>query len=169
MKKNLEFWAQSTMIEAGISKRSEIILLLAKGKSFSEVAKIMRVSRTMVHKWANRFLTERTEGLRRKKLNILKKYENETIKEEVFALLHSPPLDCGINRNSWKLDDLKKCLSEKGIFISKGYINKIIKNAWYSWRKAKVILTSTDPDYRNKLNKIQSILSNLKNDDFSFQ
>jgi transposase len=156
------------MIEAGISKRSEIILLLDRGKSFSEVAKIMRVSRTMVHKWANRFFTERTEGLRRKRSNILKKYENDTIKEEVFAFLHSPPLDYGINRTSWKLDDLKKCLSEKGTFISKGYIRKIIKNAGYSWRKAKIILTSTDPDYREKLNKIQSILCNLENDECFF-
>jgi len=167
-KKILKFWVQSTMIKAGISKRSEIILLLAEGKSFSEVAKIMRVSRTMVHKWANRFLIKRTEGLRRKKSNILKKHENETIKEVIFALLHSPPLDYGINRTSWKLDDLKKCLSEKGTFISKGYIRKIIKNAGYSWRKAKIILTSTDPDYREKLNKIQSILCNLKNDECFF-
>jgi hypothetical protein len=43
-----------------------------------------------------------------------------------------------------------------------------IKTAGFRWRNAKVVLTSTDPDYRAKLNEIESILSNLKEDEAFF-
>jgi transposase len=167
-KKTLESWKRSTMTKAGISKRSEIILLLADGHTPTGVARAMRVSRQMVHKWANRFSDRRLDGLMRKKPNKIKKYEDEKMKEAVFALLHQPPSDYGINRTSWKLDDLKLFLKKKGFEISKGYIRKIIKNAGYSWRKAKVVLTSNDPEYRKKLDEIRLILSNLKSDERFF-
>ena len=167
-KKILQFWKRSTMTKAGTSKRSEIILLLADRIAPTEIARTMRVSRQMVHKWATRFSDRRLDGLMRKKPDKIKKYEDETIKAAVFALLHAPPSDYGINRTSWKLDDLKLCLTKKGVGISKAYIRKIIKDSGYSWRKAKVVLTSYDPEYRKKLDEIQSILSNLKNDERFF-
>ncbi len=167
-KKTLESWKRSTMTKAGISKRSEIILLLADGITSIGVARIMRVSRQMVYKWAKRFSDHRLGGLVRRKPDKIKKYEDEKIKAELFALLHAPPSDYGINRTSWKLDDLKLCLTKNGVSISKGYIRKIIKDAGYSWRKAKIVLTSNDPEYRKKLDEIQSVLSNLKSDERFF-
>jgi hypothetical protein len=44
-------------------------------------------------------------------------------------------------------------------------ISKIIRGAGYKWRKAKTVLTSTDPEYREKLNRIKSILSALGEND----
>jgi transposase len=167
-KNKLESWKRSTMTKAGIAKRSEIILLLASGKSAPEAAKILGVSKAMVYKWTKRFLNNRIEGLRRKRTNTRKKYEDESIRSEVFAILHSPPQDYGINRTSWKLDDLKECLSQREIIISKGYMRKIIKSAGYSWRKAKIVLTSPDPEYQKKLKEIQSILSQLESDERFF-
>src|SRR5262244_3628056 len=37
----------------------------------------------------------------------------------------------------------------------------IVKEAGYSWKHARTVLTSPDPEYREKLAKIQSILSAL--------
>jgi transposase len=164
----LESWRRSTMTKSGLVKRSEIILLAAADKHITEIADILNVSRTMAYKWIKRFQKNRLEGLYRRKPNITKKYEDESVKSAVFAVLHSPPTDYNFNRTSWKLDDLKQCLSENGIYISKGYIRKIIRSAGYSWRKARVVLTSPDPDYRKKLIKIQSILSKLKDDEHFF-
>lgn len=45
--------------------------------------------------------------------------------------------------------------------ISKTLVSEIIKNAGYRWRKAKKVLTSNDPQYREKLSRIKSILSRL--------
>jgi hypothetical protein len=44
----------------------------------------------------------------------------------------------------------------------------MIKAAGFRWRKAKVVLTSKDPDYRAKLDAIQRILSTLQEDEAFF-
>ena len=38
----------------------------------------------------------------------------------------------------------------------------------YKWRKAKVVLTSRDPTYEQKLTRIRTILSNLQPDEAFF-
>ena len=44
----------------------------------------------------------------------------------------------------------------------------MIKAAGYKWRKARIVLTSTDPTYREKLDRIWSILSHLQPDEAFF-
>jgi transposase len=59
----LEHWQRSTTIAAGLARRGKIILLLAGGNSQSEVGRTVGVQRTVVRKWAKRFLAQRLEGL----------------------------------------------------------------------------------------------------------
>jgi len=53
-------------------------------------------------------------------------------------------------------------MKEKELPISKSYISNIIKNECFRFRKAKKVLTSTDPNYKEKLQKIKKVLANLK-------
>lgn len=96
------------------------------------------------------------------------KFDNEEIKIKVFSVLHRPPSDFGFNRTTWKLFDLKSALRTEGCSVSRAVISKIVKNAGFKWRKAKVVLTSPDPEYKQKLESIQSILSNLKSNELFF-
>jgi hypothetical protein len=66
------------------------------------------------------------------------------------------------------MDDLKTCLAKSGHHLSRDVIREVIKSAGYRWRKAKIVLTSPDPEYREKLSHIQSILSTLGEDDRFF-
>jgi hypothetical protein len=59
------------------------------------------------------------------------------------------------------MPDLRRVLAEKGQKACPQVIRAIIRAAGYSWRKARKVLTSTDPQYQEKLTKIQSILSTL--------
>jgi Helix-turn-helix domain len=59
----LEHWQRSTTIAAGLARRGKILLLLAAGDSQSDVAGSVGVQRTVVRKWAKRFLAQRLEGL----------------------------------------------------------------------------------------------------------
>lgn len=59
----LEHWQRSTTIAAGLARRGKIILLLAAGHSQSDVAGAVGVQRTVVRKWAKRFLAQRLAGL----------------------------------------------------------------------------------------------------------
>ena len=59
----LERWQRSTTVAAGLVRRGKIILLLAAGYSHSDVARSVGVQRTVVRKWAKRFLAQRLDGL----------------------------------------------------------------------------------------------------------
>ena len=45
----------------------------------------------------------------------------------------------------------------------------MIKVAGYKWRNAKIVLTSNDPTYKEKLARIRYILSSLQPDEAFFQ
>jgi transposase len=89
-------------------------------------------------------------------------------KRRLFALLHSPPSAHGINRTSWEMDDLHQVLGAGGDPMSRERIRKFIKAAGFRWRKAKVVLTSKDPDYYPKVASITQILSRLQEADAFF-
>ena len=168
-RKTLGGFARSTMTPAGLAKRSHIILSLAKGRTPSETALLTNVSRRIVYKWAYRFIEKGIDGLKRLRRNIITKADNDAIKSAIFSMLHSPPSEYGINRTSWKIDDLKKCLLlSKGISISKAVIRRVIRSAGFKWRRARTILTSPDPEYKQKLAEIQSILAKLGPDERFF-
>lgn len=81
--------------------------------------------------------------------------------DAVFGILHAPPSTYGINRTTWRLADIKAVLASKGLPLAKRNISSVIRQAGYRYRKAKKVLTSTDPDYRRKLQRITQILSRL--------
>lgn len=58
----LEHWQRSTTMAAGLVRRGRIILRLADGPSHSQGARSLPVQRTVVRKWARRFLAQRLEG-----------------------------------------------------------------------------------------------------------
>jgi hypothetical protein len=93
---------------------------------------------------------------------------DDGIKQAVFALLHSPPSAHEINRSTWRLTDLQKVLRGRGEQVSRDMIPIIIKEAGYKWRKARVVLTSRDPEYKAKIEAIKKILSDLKSDEAFF-
>lgn len=97
-----------------------------------------------------------------------KKFEEPKYVETVFKILHAPPSCHGFNRTTWRMEDLYRTLAKEGHSLSKPYIRRIIKNAGYRFLKAKNVLTSTDPQYREKLKEITNILSNLKNNEKFF-
>ncbi len=89
------------------------------------------------------------------------KHEQDFYKTAVFDLLHSPPQSHGINRTSWRMADLIGVLKQHGIMINKDGIRQIIKKAGFKFKKAKRVLTSNDPEYRDKLQEITRTLSSL--------
>ena len=50
-------------------------------------------------------------------------------------------------------------MAKMGLSIARSNIRKIIKNAGYRYRKAKKVLTSTDPNYKDKLKEDHTALS----------
>ncbi len=97
-----------------------------------------------------------------------RRWEQEPYKKAAFAILHSPPSAHGINRTTWTMKLMWKVMSKQGMLIGKNNLGKIIRNAGYRFCKAKKFLTSNDPDYREKVEHIISVLSKLKPDEKFF-
>lgn len=148
--------------------RAISILAHLRKISFASSARFLGKSRAAIRNYWNSYNTCGTERLFRYTHEKPRKAEDEKIRSAVFSLIHSPPSEHDINRTSWILKDLRNCLAKQGIVVSEVIISQIARSAGYKWRKAKVVLTSNDPQYREKLRHIQSILSSLGRDERFF-
>jgi transposase len=134
----------------------------------SDILQELQIPRSTFYRWREAYEKEGIAGLEgflRERMQRVAKADDEAIKAAVFSMIHSPPSEHNINRTSWKLEDICRCLLQQDIHVSKNLVSKIIKGAGYSWRKAKTVLTSNDPEYRQKLDRIKSILSTLGEND----
>lgn len=154
-----------SMAQGSLRVRNRAIAVLArmKGISLRSAGRFLRIGPNTVLSYQQRFRERGLEGIAKtRRLEQQRKVERKDIRDAVFSVLHSPPREHNINRTSWKLDDLKATLLDKGVLLSRDSIRKIIKSAGYKWRKAKLVLTSPDPQYREKLQQIQSDLFRRK-------
>lgn len=136
------------------------------GWTVSSAANAAGVSLPTAHKWLRRFKSEGVAGLadrssrphrtRQRNLPV-----GPELQEGVVALLHSPPASHGLNRTTWRLTDLRAVLAKGGIETSKRNISESIREAGFRYRKARISLTSSDPDYRQKVDRIKSTVSSL--------
>ena len=126
------------------------------------ISQFLQISTAIIKSYISRFQSggvKRVLDISRKNIE---KCEDPKYINEVFKILHEPPSLHGINRTTWKMDDIHRIMSEKDLPIALVNIRKIIRNAGYQVRKAKKALTSTDPLYREKLKEITRILQSLK-------
>jgi hypothetical protein len=138
------------------------------GLSGGIVCSFLGIDNKTRRKYLQNFESGGQTELFQRKTNSTRKFDNEEVKQAVFQLLHEPPANYAINRTTWTMRDLARVLRETGHPACPEVIRKITKAAGYRWRKARVVLTSSDPNYTEKLNHIRSILAGLRPDEAFF-
>lgn len=141
--------------------RAVTILLYLKRIPNSTINNVLFLDPKTVWNYIKRFEDGGVESLLDWSRNNIKKSDDLKYRDAIFTILHSPPSCYGINRTTWRMDDIKNIMCKNGLPISRDNIRQIIKDAGYHFRKAKKVLTSTDPNYLEKLRKITKILANL--------
>lgn len=124
------------------------------------IASFLGVSHSSVDNWVRRFAQHSCHLL----LPFTSEYckaKDKTYRDATFEILHAPPPAHGINRTTWRQKDIQLVMAKLGLPIGRHNIRKIIKDAGYRYRKAKKVLTSTDPNYKDKLKEITRTLQNL--------
>jgi len=96
------------------------------------------------------------------------KVNDEGLKASIFTLLHEPPGNYGINRTTWTMAEIRAVLARQGRPACAAVVRAITKAAGYKWRKARLVLTSNDSGYAEKLAHIRLILSRLGPDEAFF-
>ena len=142
-------------------KRALTLLSYYKGIPVDSISDYFLIPKSTIL-FQLRLLKEQSlKSLMKAKRRRVKKYEDPKYINELFKILHAPPANYGFNRTSWRQEDIKKVMDEKGLKICIAYIKTIIRNSGYQYKKAKIVLTSNDPDYTEKVQVIKNILSNL--------
>ena len=148
--------------------RSMVVLASRRGLSGGTVCAFLGIDKKTRRKYLRMFEAGGQAALFARQTKSTRKFDNEAVKQAIFGVLHEPPSNYGINRTTWIMPDLSRVLRETGRPACREVIRKITKAAGYRWRKARVVLTSADPDYTEKLNHIRSILSKLRPDEAFF-
>lgn len=149
--------------------RKKLLTVMAHKTGFSTnaIAEHLGLSRNTVRKYVTAFDAGGVEQLLARK-PVSRKIDDEAFSSALFALLHEPPSLSGYNRTTWRLQDLRAALARQGHQACRSIISEAIRKAGYRWRSAKVVLTSNDPDYRQKLERVQSVLTSLRTDERFF-
>ena len=147
--------------------KAVIILGHAKGISIPFISEHLFVPTRTAHDVIGRY---KRCGVQQSIFNKKKgyKHEDKDYIDKVFSILHAPPSSYGFNRTSWRQEDILKVMKDEGMRISKTGLSAIVKKSGYSYKKARTVLTSNDPEYREKLDNIINILSNLGSDEKFF-
>ncbi len=144
-----------------VKNRVLAVLAVSRGISRRSVSHILHISRRIVSSYCRFYNIYGRARLFKGFRDRLRKSDDELLQNTLFSVLHTPPTAYDINRTTWRMSDLRRVLAEKGQKACPQVIKEIIMAAGYNWRKARKVLTSTDPQYQEKLAKIQSILSTL--------
>lgn len=136
----------------GIRSRNRAAALASlKGVPVPIISRVLQAHHTTVYSYLEKFEEAGASGLVDFSKDVIKKAEREDYNDALFAILHEPPSLYGIDRARWEMADLKKVMAQKGLPISLANIRQIVRNAGYQFTKARKVLTSNDPDYREKL------------------
>lgn len=146
-------------------ERIELVKRIRTSKlNLRQISDCLCLERATIRRWKKIYKNGRV----RLKPEPVTKVDDPKYSDAIFTLLHSPPRSHGINRNTWRLNDLRIRLEKQRVFVCEDVISKIIRKAGYKFSRASKVLTSYDSRYTEKLRKIHNILKNLRQDEAFF-
>ncbi|HME32936.1 MAG TPA: IS630 family transposase [Terriglobales bacterium] len=133
------------------------------GGSQSEFCSGVGISKATIERWGASYRRHGEPGLcartRRKFPNRTRARET---KARILEIFHSQPRTYGINRASWTGESLAKALYSKfRVTISGSTAIRHLRESGYTMRRARQVLTSSDPDYQAKVEVLLQILRTL--------
>lgn len=152
------------------SRRNRALAVLARRRGIGRASgcAFLHINRTTYRKYCRLYREGGVALLLAAQVRGTKRSDQASVKHAVFAPLHSPPAAHGINRTTWRMEDLQRVLRLTGQPLSREVIRTVLQKAGYKWRKARRVLTSRDPNYRTKVDAIKAILAGLQEDEAFF-
>jgi transposase len=165
----LNHWRNSENIF--LWRKAVVILDSASGRPLREISRQIEVTEETILKWITRYKTRGIDALEHKDFTPdPKKTASTTAKREnILKLLQQTPKIHGINRTSWKLTDLSAVYQQVyGAPLGSHTIGNHLRKMGYQFQKSRERLVSPDKYFREKMDRIKGILSNLRPDEKFF-
>jgi transposase len=132
------------------------------------IAEFLVKSRHAISELVRNYRSGNVRSLLKRPSKGMKRSERKDLRDQLFRIMHAPPMDYDVNRTTWTIKLLKSALAKEGTRVGVNTISSIIRAEGYHFRKTREVLTSTDPDYREKMKRITRILRRLGPDDRFF-
>ncbi len=144
------------------SARATAILMMSEGRSMLEIGLTTNATERTIFRWLHEFNAKRLDFIETKPFSQARIDARELRTTRIVDILHKMPSLYGINRSSWTYGAIAQAYQKQyGSSISKDILQRTIKCTGYSWRHARKVLTSPDPEYNAKVERILETLRGL--------
>src|SRR4029077_3666334 len=138
----LERRVRSLKIRAEDARRARVILMLAKGDSYSTIEATVPCYRDYINRWRGRFLADRLEGLRPRYRGQPPTVLTPAMEARVLAKTQQPPPD---GSTHWSTRKLARVLS-----IHHNHVQTVWTRAGVQPHRFERYMRSDDPDFEPK-------------------
>ncbi len=145
------------------------LLMMDDDRSLQEIIIKTQRSRRTIYTWLKHFKKNGLDFIETKPFSDRKVERDHQRKIRVIDILHSPPSAFGVNRSNWVYDAIVQVYKDKyGEKLPIHALQTILKEENYTWKRARTMLTSKDPLYRQKVQNILNVLYGLTPADVFF-
>lgn len=147
-----------------VSRRAQVVLLLASGWSWREVRAIAFVSYDLIRQALERW---RRGGVAAVIEVVERAAATPTWLAQVVEWLTTrTPRDFGYFRSRWSCAALAETLAwETGVRTSGESLRRALHRVGWVWRRPRPVVGLSDPDYSNKVRRIEDLLTGLPADE----
>ena len=153
-----------------------VTVLESRNQSIEGIARKIERSQGQVRKWIQLFNRFGLTGLQKpddRRGHIEPHHKRAVIREQkarrILEIFHAKPNAYGINRSNWNRPSVKQAYEkEYGETISISTVGALLRRSGYTIRKARKVLSSPDPRYREKVEVLLSTLHQLKPNELFF-
>ncbi len=151
------------------SAKAAAILMIAKGLSMLEIGLEVNAPVRTIYRWFSEFKAKRLDSIETHMVKKIRLEEWELRKTRIIDIVHKMPALYGINRSTWTYSAIAEAyVKEYMVPMSESKVQRAIKETGYTWRHARKVLTSPDLHYREKVERLLQVLSQLKREEAFF-
>jgi transposase len=143
-----------------------VTILENRNLSPEDIAKKIERPVWHVQKWVAAFNRYGREGLcppRKPRRKGARDDERDQRARRILEILHAKPSAYGLNRSNWSLPSIARAYKqEHKEIVGTSTVGRLLQESGFAIRKARKVLTSPDPDYREKVELLLNTLQSLK-------
>jgi transposase len=141
-REDLQRWAQSRTLPAGDVFRARLILALADGTTYREIARSLKTSLPTIARWKKRFERDGWAGLEGRHRGSKPRAATPKVQARVIRQVQQKP---GDGSTHWSC---RKLASE--LALSKSTVQRILAQAQLKPHRLERYMASNDPDFESK-------------------
>lgn len=151
------------------SVKATVILMVNDNCTMLDIVTVTNRPTRTIYRWLRELKKKRVGFVETKVSAPAREKAHEERKNKIIDILHQQPSLYNINRTSWTYGTIAQAYkSRHGEEISETIIQHVIKKAGYTWKHARKVLTSHDPCYNEKVDRVIETLQNLKENEAFF-